>query len=108
MPDATLQQVFDGFSENTVTNFPLPYGVAPNFIVNGRTYAVPMVTEESSVVAAASAAAKYWMTRGGFHAEVVAMEKLGPGALSVARPAGTAAVRSCPNFAPASAHKPKT
>ncbi|NJC27580.1 hydroxymethylglutaryl-CoA reductase [Neolewinella antarctica] len=77
LPDDSIQQVFDGFSENTITNFPLPYGVAPNFVINGKTYAVPMVTEESSVVAAASAAAKYWMTRGGFHAEVIAAEKLG-------------------------------
>ncbi|WP_076639922.1 hydroxymethylglutaryl-CoA reductase, degradative [Lewinella sp. 4G2] len=75
--DEEVQRVFDGFSENTVANFPLPYGVAPNFVVNGRTYVVPMVTEESSVVAAASAAAKYWMTRGGFKTEIVATEKLG-------------------------------
>lgn len=75
--DAELQEVIDNFSENTVANFPLPFGVAPNFVVNGTTYAVPMVIEESSVVAAASAAAKYWMTRGGFRAEVVAAEKLG-------------------------------
>ncbi|MEO0734532.1 MAG: hydroxymethylglutaryl-CoA reductase, partial [Bacteroidota bacterium] len=75
--DAKLQDVLDNFSENTVANFPLPFGVAPNFVVNGRTYTVPMVIEESSVVAAASAAAKYWMTRGGFRAEVVAAEKLG-------------------------------
>ena len=72
-----LQQVIDNFSENTVANFPLPFGVAPNFVVNGATYAVPMVIEESSVVAAASSSAKYWSTRGGFHAEVVACEKLG-------------------------------
>ena len=77
LPDATIQKVFDGFSENTVANYALPYGVAPNFLVNGRVYGVPMVTEESSVVAAASSAAKYWMTRGGFHAEVTAAEKLG-------------------------------
>lgn len=75
--DAGLQDVIDNFSENTVANFPLPFGVAPNFVVNGVTYAVPMVIEESSVVAAASAAAKYWMMRGGFRAEVVAAEKLG-------------------------------
>lgn len=75
--DAALQEVLDNFSENTVANFPMPFGVAPNFVVNGKTYAVPMVIEESSVVAAASAAAKYWMPRGGFRAEVVATEKLG-------------------------------
>ena len=71
------QEVIDNFSENTVANFPLPFGVVPNLVVNGRTYAVPMVIEESSVVAAASAAAKYWMSRGGFRAQVVATEKLG-------------------------------
>ncbi|MCP9236914.1 hydroxymethylglutaryl-CoA reductase [Lewinella sp. JB7] len=72
-----LQQVFDNFSENTVASFPLPFGIAPNFLINGKTYAVPMVTEESSVVAAASSSAKYWLTRGGFRVEVVATEKLG-------------------------------
>lgn len=75
--EADLQEVLDNFSENTVANFPLPFGVAPNLVVNGKTYAVPMVIEESSVVAAAAAAAKYWMHRGGFRAEVVATEKLG-------------------------------
>jgi hydroxymethylglutaryl-CoA reductase len=76
-PDAELQRTLDGFSENTIANFPMPYGIAPNFIINGKTYAVPMVIEESSVVAAASSAAKYWMTRGGFRAKVLSTLKLG-------------------------------
>ncbi len=76
-PDEQLQTTLDGFSENTIANFPLPLGVAPNFVINGRTYAVPMVTEESSVVAAAGSAAKYWAERGGFRAEVVATTKIG-------------------------------
>lgn len=71
------QMVLDGFSENTISNFPMPYGVAPNFLIDGKTYAVPMVIEESSVVAAASAAAKYWMNRGGFNTEIVGVEKIG-------------------------------
>ncbi|MEM9835309.1 MAG: hydroxymethylglutaryl-CoA reductase [Bacteroidota bacterium] len=71
------QTVLDGFSENTVANFPMPFGVAPNFLINDRYYTVPMVIEESSVVAAAASAAKYWSTRGGFKAEVIASEKLG-------------------------------
>ncbi|NNE29302.1 MAG: hydroxymethylglutaryl-CoA reductase, degradative [Saprospiraceae bacterium] len=71
------QKVLDGFSENTISNFLLPYGVAPNFVINGKTYVVPMVTEESSVVAAASAAAKFWMTRGGFNAKVIDTQKIG-------------------------------
>lgn len=77
LEDADLQRILDGFSENTVSNFPMPYGIAPNFIINGKTYAVPMVIEESSVVAAASSAAKYWMSRGGFRAKVLSTIKLG-------------------------------
>ena len=72
-----FQKTLDGFSENTIANYHLPYGLAPNFIINGQAYCVPMVIEESSVVAAASAAAKYWMDKGGFHAEVVSSKKIG-------------------------------
>lgn len=71
------QEVLDGFSENTISNFPMPYGVAPNFKINGELYLVPMVIEESSVVAAASAAAKFWLTRGGFQTEVIGTKKVG-------------------------------
>ena len=71
------QRILDGFSENTISNYYLPYGVAPNFIINGQTYCVPMVIEESSVVAAASSAAKFWSTRGGFKAEVISTKKVG-------------------------------
>lgn len=74
---ASQQEVLDGFSENTISNFPMPYGVAPNFLIDGKTYLVPMVIEESSVVAAASAAAKFWMTRGGFKTEVIGTKKVG-------------------------------
>ncbi|MBI5914820.1 MAG: hydroxymethylglutaryl-CoA reductase, degradative [Bacteroidetes bacterium] len=76
-PDDEQQRLLDGFSENTLSNFPMPFGVAPNFLINGRVYAVPMVIEESSVVAAASSAAKYWLDRGGFHAEVLGTKKIG-------------------------------
>ena len=71
------QKQFDEFSENTISNFHIPYGVSPNVIINGETYIVPMVIEESSVVAAASAAAKFWGERGGFHAEVIDVKKVG-------------------------------
>ena len=74
---ADEQQVFDEFSENTLTNFFLPYSVAPNFLINGRYYMVPMVIEESSVVAAAAKAAKFWAERGGFQAEVLSTTKVG-------------------------------
>lgn len=75
--DPQKQKIFDDFSENTVSNFYLPYGVVPNLEINGKLYCVPMVIEESSVVAAASAAAKFWLKRGGFKAEIVATRKIG-------------------------------
>jgi len=71
------QRVLDGFSENTISNFPMPFGVAPNFIINGKPFTIPMVIEESSVVAAASSAAKYWMSRGGFNTEIIGTTKIG-------------------------------
>ncbi|MCR9286581.1 hydroxymethylglutaryl-CoA reductase, degradative [Saprospiraceae bacterium] len=77
LADDEQQRVLDGFSENTISNYYMPYGVAPNFVINGQTYCVPMVIEESSVVAAASAAAKFWMDKGGFKAEVIDTQKVG-------------------------------
>lgn len=71
------QRRFDEFAENTLTNYYLPFGVAPNFLINGKTYTVPMVIEESSVVAAASLAAKFWQTRGGFHTRIISTTKVG-------------------------------
>ncbi len=72
-----LQRTLDEFSENTLTNFVLPFGVAPNVLINNQLFCVPMVIEESSVVAAASKAAKFWLDRGGFHTEVVSTKKVG-------------------------------
>jgi hydroxymethylglutaryl-CoA reductase len=71
------QKRFDEFSENTLANYYLPYGVAPNFLINGELLHVPMVVEESSVVAAASSAAKFWANHGGFQAEIVSAIKTG-------------------------------
>jgi len=75
--DARLQQLHDEFIENTLTNFYLPLGVAPNFRINDKLYAIPMAIEESSVVAAAGKSAKYWLDRGGFRTEVLGTEKIG-------------------------------
>jgi len=75
--DMKLQQLHDDFIENTISNFYMPYGVAPNFVINGREYVIPMVVEESSVVAAASLVAKFWSSRGGFKAEVLSTTKIG-------------------------------
>lgn len=76
-PDAEVQKRFDEFSENTLTNYDLPFGLAPNFMINGKVYSVPMVIEESSVVAAASLGAKFWLERGGFKAKVLGTTKVG-------------------------------
>ncbi|MFD1062147.1 hydroxymethylglutaryl-CoA reductase, degradative [Winogradskyella litorisediminis] len=75
--DYKLQKLHDEFIENTISNFYLPLGVAPNFLINDSLYTIPMAIEESSVVAAASKAAKYWYNRGGFKAEVISTEKIG-------------------------------
>jgi hydroxymethylglutaryl-CoA reductase len=55
----------------------MPFGLAPNFLINNNLYAVPMVIEESSVVAAASKSASFWAQRGGFKAEVLSTTKVG-------------------------------
>ena len=75
--DEKLQQLHDDFIENTISNFYLPMGIAPNFLINGNYFSVPMVIEESSVVAAAAKSAKYWASRGGFKATVLNTEKIG-------------------------------
>ncbi|MGV4438285.1 hydroxymethylglutaryl-CoA reductase, degradative [Ornithobacterium rhinotracheale] len=75
--DASLQKLHDEFSENTLTNYYLPFGVAPNFIIDGEEYTIPMAVEESSVVAAASKAAKFWGERGGFKTQILGVKKLG-------------------------------
>jgi len=71
------QKIFEEFSENTVTNFYFPYGIAPNFLIDGNNYMIPMVIEESSVIAAASSSAKFWAQHGGFHTEIVSTTKVG-------------------------------
>ena len=59
--DKKLQNLHDEFAENTISNFYLPFSVAPNFLINDKLFTIPMVTEESSVVAAASKASKCWL-----------------------------------------------
>lgn len=76
-PDPKLQGIYEEISENNVSNYYLPLGLAPNFLINGILRTVPMVTEESSVIAAASHAAKFWAMHGGFHAEVLGILKNG-------------------------------
>jgi hydroxymethylglutaryl-CoA reductase len=61
--------VADKMVENVISVFGLPLAVAPNFLVNGRDYVVPMVVEEPSVVAAVSGAARLIRRGGGFVAQ---------------------------------------
>jgi len=72
-----LQNLHDGFVENTLSNFYLPYAVAPNFLIDAKTYALPMVIEESSVIAASANAAKFWAEQGGFKTEILGTIKKG-------------------------------
>jgi hydroxymethylglutaryl-CoA reductase len=73
----TIQKIIDDLSENPVSSFHLPFSIAPNFVMNGRNLFFPLVSEESSVVAALSKAAGFWATRGGFHAEILGTTKKG-------------------------------
>jgi len=75
--DHTLQKLHEEFSENTISNFYMPYGIAPNFLIDGKLLALPMAVEESSVVAAASKAAKFWIDKGGFKTTIINTKKLG-------------------------------
>ncbi len=75
--NADVQKLHDEFIENTITNYYLPLGIAPNFLIDGKLYAIPMAVEESSVVAAASKSAKFWLKRGGFKTTVLGTEKIG-------------------------------
>jgi hydroxymethylglutaryl-CoA reductase len=75
--EESVQKIIDDLSENPVSSFPFPFSVTPNFVVNGKNLFFPLVSEESSVVAALGNAAGFWAKRGGFHAEVLSTEKKG-------------------------------
>jgi len=65
LKESALQHdLADKMIENVIGTFPMPFAVATNFLINGRDYLIPMVVEETSVVAAASNAAK-WCREGG-------------------------------------------
>lgn len=75
--DSELQQLHDEFIENAITNYYMPFGIAPNFKVDGKIYCLPMAIEESSVVAAMAKASRFWLDRGGFKTEIVSTTKTG-------------------------------
>ncbi len=60
----------DRMIENVLGTFEIPFGIAVNFVINGKDYLIPMATEESSVIAAASNAAKIARIKGGFKTEI--------------------------------------
>ncbi len=75
--DQNLQQLLDEFSENTVSNFPFPMGIVPNLLINQNLYTVPLVIEESSVVAACSKSANFWKNKGGVKTSILGARKSG-------------------------------
>lgn len=77
--------IADQLTENVLSTFDLPFSLAPYFLINGREYVLPMVTEEPSVVAAASFAAKLIQRSGGFTTQVHQRQMIGEIALTEVR-----------------------
>jgi len=75
--DKDIQSIHNSLSENVISNFHLPYSISPNFLINHKNYCIPLVTEESSVVAALSNSSKFWYDRGGFRSKVISKIKTG-------------------------------
>ena len=75
--DKNIQSIHNSLSENVISNFHLPYSISPNFLINNKNYCIPLVTEESSVVAALSNSSKFWYDRGGFKSKVLSKIKTG-------------------------------
>ena len=75
--DKDIQSIHNSLSENAISNFYLPYSISPNFLINHKNYCVPLVIEESSVVAALSNSSKFWYDRGGFKSKVFSKIKTG-------------------------------
>lgn len=85
--------IADQLTENVLSTFDLPFSLAPYFLINGRDYVLPMVTEEPSVVAAASFAAKLIQRSGGFTTQVHQRQMIGEIALTDVREVETASRR---------------
>ena len=77
--------IADQLTENVLSTFDLPFSLAPYFLINGHDYVLPMVTEEPSVVAAASFAAKLIQRSGGFTTQVHQRQMIGEIALTDVR-----------------------
>lgn len=64
------REIANQMTENSIGTFALPFSVAPHFLIDGKEYVIPMVTEEPSVVAASSYAAKLIGKSGGFFTKI--------------------------------------
>lgn len=71
------QDLYNHMIENAITTYDIPMGIAPQFLINGSTYQIPMVTEEPSVIAAASNGGKIVYENGGFQAHVLSRQMRG-------------------------------
>ncbi|MGX2945169.1 hydroxymethylglutaryl-CoA reductase, degradative [Enterococcus alishanensis] len=71
------EKIADNLIENQISEVELPLGVAQNFVVNGEKKLIPMATEEPSVIAAASNAAKLVSQAGGFKTKVLSRKMIG-------------------------------
>lgn len=69
--------VFDHLIENFITTYEVGLGVAPDFLIDGQLYHVPMATEEPSVIAGAAHAAKIIYRNGGFIIDSIKRTMLG-------------------------------
>ncbi|MCA9766511.1 MAG: hydroxymethylglutaryl-CoA reductase, degradative [Carnobacterium sp.] len=78
---ALSDQLADNMIENQLTQYSLPLGIALHFLIDNQTYQVPMVTEEPSVIAAASSAAKVIAQAGGFKTHLSERKMIGQVAL---------------------------
>lgn len=63
-------EIADNMIENALSTYGLPYGLALNFLINDQEIQIPMVTEEPSVIAAASNGGKIIQQAGGFKSQV--------------------------------------
>ena len=63
--------------ENYLVNYELPFGIAMNFLIDGKEMVIPMVTEEPSVIAAASNAGKLTKISGGFTSKMNKRQVIG-------------------------------
>ncbi len=70
-------ELAEHFIENVIGYFQIPMGVAANFVIDGRSVAVPMAVEETSIVAAASKTAKWLREFGSIETEIIGRNIIG-------------------------------